>query len=95
MWLHRNEITHSDASAQNLRLSQQTDQGIRKQFALGMQDLPRHIRPQLRQGITAVLELTLQERKEWLDLVSRERKATVRALSSQRRVLREFLHNNN
>lgn len=95
MWLHRNEIAHSEASAQNLRLSNQTNQGIRKQFALGMQDLPKHIRPQLRQGITAVLELSLQERREWLELVSRERKATVRALSSQRRLMREFLHKHN
>ena len=91
MWIHRNSITHSEESAQNIQLSAQINDGIKEQFSLGIQDLPAHVRPLLKDGLKKVLRQNLLDRQDWLQLVRLERRHASRAAKRQRKRLRRFL----
>ena len=58
---------------ENRRLSEVTNAGIKREFQLGPQDLPTNIRPLLHVGTEGVLQRSLAERVQWLDLVKAER----------------------
>ena len=90
MWEHRNSIQHSEESHQNRQLSLTINEGIRSQFKMGIQDLPRKIQPMLHPGLTAVLEGSLIERQTWLNLVSQERTLCRRSLTPQRSTFRAY-----
>ena len=91
MWEHRNSIKHSEESVESRRLSKVTNAGIKREFQLGPQDLPTNIRPLLHVGMEGVLQWSLAELVQWLDLVKVEREQNNDLLTTRHQLLCSFL----
>ncbi|CAJ1927586.1 unnamed protein product [Cylindrotheca closterium] len=84
LWEHWNSVQHSEDNVQLQERSQQVNDGIHNQFAMGPTDLPKVVQRMLSVKRRTVLNKPLVDREEWLKLVRMERTAYHRALAPQR-----------
>ncbi|CAJ1947444.1 unnamed protein product [Cylindrotheca closterium] len=87
MWEQRNSVQHSDDNVQLCERHSTVNEGIHSQFDMGLDDLPKEIRPMLTSR-RRVLRKSLVDKEEWLKLLRQERRDFRRSMKAQRRSLR-------
>ena len=92
MWKNRNSVFHSEHNSHYLSRHREVDMSITEQFRMGPADLPVSTRHYLRESLQKVLQRPLEDRENWLRVVSRSRTTERRSLVRQRRMIYQLLH---
>lgn len=92
MWKNRNAVFHSENNSHYLPRHREVDLSISEQYRMGVADLPVSVRHLLREPLQKVLQRPLEDRGNWLRVVSRARKTERRLLVRQRRMIYQLLH---
>ena len=94
MWRNRNAVFHSENNSHYLPRHREVDLSITEQYRMGTADLPVLACLFLKEPIQKILQRPLEDRENWLRVVSRARTTERRLLVRQRRMMHELLHRN-
>ena len=92
MWKNRNAVFHSDRNSHYLPRHREVDLSITEQYRMGTAELPVSVRHLLREPKHKLLQRSLEDRENWLRVVSRARTTERRSLVRQRRMIYQLLH---
>ncbi|CAJ1927430.1 unnamed protein product [Cylindrotheca closterium] len=87
MWKDRNRLAHSEDSSWHIARKQEIDIGIRKQFAMGLMDIPPRSQYLFQDSRKIVFNKSLKDCQHWLCLVFHERAINRRSLARQRQMI--------
>ncbi|CAJ1961197.1 unnamed protein product [Cylindrotheca closterium] len=87
MWKDLNRLAHSEDSSWYTARKREIDIGIRKQFAMGLMDIPQRSQYLFCDPQETVLNKSLEDHQHWLRLVSRERAINRRSLARQHQMI--------